>query len=212
MTLPTSVSPLDITLLRRTILGRTAYRLEARGRASVALILRPGLDDVDLLLIRRAERDGDPWSGQMALPGGHRQAEDADDQQTALRETEEEIGLNLAQTGEFLGALDHIRASARGHTIDLVLIPFVYQVGASPRFTPSDEVAEVLWVSLSAIASGKHFIFHPVQIDGRVTLFTGWSVANHIVWGLTYRIISGLLRRVIDEADRLSTSTRLSDC
>lgn len=198
--MPTSVSPLDIALLRRAILSRTAYRLEATGRASVVLILHPGPDDVKLLLIRRAQRDGDPWSGHMGLPGGHRQEGDADDLRTALRETEEEIGLNLAQTGEFLGALDDIRVSARGHTLDLVLTPFVYQVGASPKLVAGDEVAEVLWVSLSALASGKHFICHPVQIDSRIATLPGWSVANYIVWGLTYRIISGLLRKVSDEA------------
>ena len=203
--MPTSASPLGIALLRRAILSRTAYRLEASGRASVVLILHPGIDDIELLLIRRAQRDGDPWSGQMGLPGGHRQVEDADDQQTALRETEEEIGLNLAQTGEFLGVLDDIRASARGHTLDLVLTPFVYQVGASPRFVAGDEVAEVLWVSLSALANGKHFICHPVQFESRITTLPGWSVGDYIVWGLTYRIISGLLRRVINETEHFSS-------
>ena len=201
--MPTSASPLDIALLRRAILSRTACQLEASGRASVVLILHPGLDDIELLLIRRAKREGDPWSGQIGLPGGHRQKEDADDQQTALRETEEEIGLNLAQAGEFLGVLDDIRASARGHTLDLVLTPFVYQVGASPRFVASVEVAEVLWVSLSALANGKHFICHPVQIESRIATLPGWSVGNYIVWGLTYRIISGLLRRAIEETKHL---------
>ena len=137
----------------------------------------------------------------MALPGGHREDDDADDLRTALRETREEIGLDLARSGELVGTLDDVRASARGNRLDLVITPFVYQVGASPSFAPSDEVAEVLWASLSAMASGSQFVCHPVEFDGRVTTYPGWNIADQVVWGLTYRIISGLLRRVYDEAD-----------
>jgi len=139
----------------------------------------------------------------MALPGGHREPGDGDDLQTALRETEEEIGLDLARAGELIGTLDDIRASARGHRLDLVITPFVYQVGASPRFFTSSEVDEVVWVSLSALANGTQFICHPVELDGRVAVFPGWSVADQIVWGLTYRMITGLLLRISGEADRI---------
>jgi 8-oxo-dGTP pyrophosphatase MutT (NUDIX family) len=209
--LASSVAPLDITLIERAIWRRAAYRLEASCRASVVLILHPEPEDVRLLLIRRAQRDGDPWSGHMALPGGHREAKDEDDLRTALRETEEEIGLDLAQSAKLIGALDDIRASARGHTLDLVITPFVYQVGASPSFSASDEVAEVVWVSLSALANGTHFICHPVELQGRVAVFPGWNVADQIVWGLTYRILTGLLQRVFGEADRLSSDATLAD-
>jgi 8-oxo-dGTP pyrophosphatase MutT (NUDIX family) len=148
----------------------------------------------------------------MALPGGHREAQDADDLRTALRETKEEVGVDLAQVGELVGSLDDIRASARGHTLDLVITPFVYQVGASPRFTPSDEVAEVVWVSLSALANGGRFICHPVQFDGRISVFPGWNIADQVVWGLTYRIITDLFRRVLDELEPRATGAGVSDC
>lgn len=172
------------------------------------LILHPGPDDVELLLIRRAKRDGDPWSGHMALPGGHREPDDEDDLRTALRETYEEIGLDLTRAGEFIGTLDSLRASARGHTLDMVITPFVYQVGASPRFSLSNEVAEVIWVSMSALAGGAHFICHPVDLNGRVAVFPGWHIADQIVWGLTYRILTGLLCRVFEEADANSSILR----
>ncbi len=202
--MPTSAFALDIQHVRSTIQRRAARRLEASHRASVVLILHPSPDDVGLLLIRRAERTGDPWSGHMGLPGGHQHGQDRDALHTALRETREEIGVNLLELGECLGALDDIQASARGHTIDLAVTPFVFQVGASPRFEPSAEVAEVIWVSLSGLASGSHFVCHSVEFDGRVAVLPGWDVGERIIWGLTYRMITGLLRRILIEADRSS--------
>jgi 8-oxo-dGTP pyrophosphatase MutT (NUDIX family) len=148
----------------------------------------------------------------MALPGGHREADDRDDLRTALRETREEIGVDLTEVGELVGSLDDIRATARGHALELVITPFVYQVGASPRFTPSDEVAEVIWVSLQALADGAHFICHPVDIEGRFSAFPGWNIADQVVWGLTYRIITGLLRRVLCAHEPNAYHAGVSDC
>jgi 8-oxo-dGTP pyrophosphatase MutT (NUDIX family) len=182
-------------LLRSAIQHRAPRRLNATHRASVVLIFHVRPDDVALLLIRRAEHASDPWSGHMGLPGGHRREDDVDDLRTALRETHEEIGLKLDDVGECLGALDDMRASARGHTLDLIITPFAYQVGASPSLTLGDEVAEVMWVSLTDIANGNHFICHRVDFGGRVAVLPGWQVEDRVVWGLTYRMVADLLRR-----------------
>ncbi|HEU4700285.1 MAG TPA: NUDIX domain-containing protein, partial [Gemmatimonadales bacterium] len=61
--------------------------------AAVALVVTPAPDS--MLLIRRAERAGDPWSGHMALPGGRHSRGDADLAATAMRETAEEVGVRL---------------------------------------------------------------------------------------------------------------------
>ena len=82
-------------------------------QAAVAAVLRPGLDDTEVLLIRRAERPGDPWSGQMAFPGGHLEDDDPHLAHTAMRETAEEVGLDLADDA-LIGALAPIRANPRG--------------------------------------------------------------------------------------------------
>ena len=202
---------LDMKLLRSTIQHRAPRRLNATHRASVVLIFHARPDDVALLLIRRAERASDPWSGHMGLPGGHRREDDADDQRAAVRETREEIGLELDEAGEYLGALDDVRAAARGHTLDLTISPHAYQVGASPSLTPGDEVAEVMWVSLTDIANGNHFICHGVNFGDRTATVPGWQVGDRIVWGLTYRMIADLLRRAFSHAKWTEASLYQSD-
>jgi 8-oxo-dGTP pyrophosphatase MutT (NUDIX family) len=102
-----------VARLDRALAGRTpllAERDEPFKEAAVALVLRPHPDgDAELLFIRRATRAGDPWSGQIGLPGGR--YEPADDllETTALRETLEEVGLDLRAGGRVLGALDELR-------------------------------------------------------------------------------------------------------
>jgi len=132
----------------------------------------------------------------MGLPGGHRHEEDSDDLDTAVRETREEIGVDLTDGGELLGTLDDIRASANGQTIELVISSFVYLVGASPSLELSSEVAETLWVSISSLANGCYFSSHEVELNGRRKVLPSWKIHGRTVWGLTYRIVSNLLRHM----------------
>ena len=62
-------------------------------RAAVALVLRGPAEAPGILFIKRASRDGDPWSGQMAFPGGRYDPADESEKETAIRETEEEVFL-----------------------------------------------------------------------------------------------------------------------
>lgn len=187
------ISPLtDIEHLREALLRHRGCRIAATNRAAVVLIVHPIPTDLELLIIRRAVRDGDPWSGHMGLPGGHRHAKDADDLHTALRETQEEIGVDL-KGSELLGTLDDIQASASGQTIDLVISSFVYLVGASPSLEPSAEVAEAFWVSISALAGSKLRTTHEIVLNGYKKVLPGWNIQGHILWGLTYRIVTNLL-------------------
>jgi ADP-ribose pyrophosphatase YjhB (NUDIX family) len=134
----------------------------------------------------------------MGLPGGHRQEEDSGDLQTALRETREEIGVDLRECGELLGSLDDVRAAASGRAIELIVSPFVYLVGASPNVEIGAEVAEVLWAPLSILSSGRQFVCHSVEFDGHNIVLPGWKIRERIVWGLTYRIVSDLLRLLVE--------------
>src|SRR5687767_10801396 len=97
-------------------------------RAAVAVILRDAPSGIEMLFIRRAEHPEDPWSGHMAYPGGRAEAHDPDLQATAMRETLEEIGIDLARSAQLLGALDDIRAMARGVPVDLAITPFVFRL------------------------------------------------------------------------------------
>ncbi|MBD0320648.1 MAG: NUDIX domain-containing protein, partial [Gemmatimonadetes bacterium] len=92
--------------LASALAARPPRRAEAEERvpsAAVALLLRPSGDGPELLLIRRAEREGDPWSGHMALPGGRADPRDRDAAATAARETLEEVGIDVVRGGRFLG-------------------------------------------------------------------------------------------------------------
>src|SRR5690348_13096517 len=103
--------------------------------AAVALVLIDGADGLEILLIRRAERADDPWSGQVALPGGRYEPGDGDLLTTAMRETREETGVDLA-AAERLGGLDDLHP--RTATLPPVVVrPFVFAIPSRPALVLS---------------------------------------------------------------------------
>jgi 8-oxo-dGTP pyrophosphatase MutT (NUDIX family) len=162
-------------------------------RAAVAIILRerPSNPITEILFIRRAEKSGDPWSGHMAFPGGHADANDASLLDTACRETREEIGLDLLGTGRHLGGLEHHQVTPRGRSVDMLIVPHVFAVPAIPLdLEPNHEVAEVVWTPLDPIVRGANHTAEDRVIAGTPTSFNGYRVSGgHFVWGLTYRIL-----------------------
>lgn len=167
-----------------------------RSRAAVAAVLRDTVGGVEVLLIRRSEREGDPWSGHMALPGGRHEPSDTDLLHTALRETEEELGLSL-EPDALLSTLDDLEAVARGRRTGLVIRPFVFRWPASaPRLRPNEEVAEAVWAPLVPIHRGDWDTERPYELAGKTWPLPAWNVHGRIVWGLTHRILSDLLGRL----------------
>jgi 8-oxo-dGTP pyrophosphatase MutT (NUDIX family) len=141
-----------LSLLRQSLSNRTPYRINnTLKRSSVALILRPSkFDTFDLLYLRRADHPGDPWSGQVSFPGGKREEIDRSDLDTAIRETQEETGLDLANTDYFqlFGRLDDRPAYSRGKQIDLSISAFVFlQIKTTPlKLEKGGEVSAARWV------------------------------------------------------------------
>jgi 8-oxo-dGTP pyrophosphatase MutT (NUDIX family) len=191
----TALVPLDVELdaIRRKLAARDPRRYTgpAERRAAVAAVLRPGQTGPDLLLIRRAEREGDPWSGHMALPGGHAHADDRDLLATAKRETHEEVGIDLSEH-ELLGALDEHAANAQGRFTGLVIAPYVFALRDEPVLQPNYEVAEVLWAPLAAMAHGEIDAVLELQRGGQTVRFPGYEVGGQVVWGLTHRVLQNL--------------------
>lgn len=182
--------------VRRALARHRPGLLEAeapQGRAAVALILRDHEAEPELLLIRRAEREGDPWSGHMALPGGRREPADPDDLTTAIRETFEEIGLDLLEHGRLLGRLDDVPAVARGRRIPLTIAVFAFELTATPALAFSPEVVEALWVPVAALAGGELDATFAYDHEGQRYELPAWNVEGRVVWGLTYRMLRGLL-------------------
>jgi 8-oxo-dGTP pyrophosphatase MutT (NUDIX family) len=172
-------------------------------QAAVSLILRNGRE-LEVLLIRRAESEGDPWSGQMALPGGRWDPGDENLLATAIRETREETGVRLDQEGIVLGKLESITPNST-RLPPIFIFPFVFGVEAgTSAVVASPEVDEVLWTPLSHFsnpdASGTVEIRHGEE-DARI--FPCLRVEDRVVWGLTYRILTGFLKRLEDHIPQL---------
>jgi 8-oxo-dGTP pyrophosphatase MutT (NUDIX family) len=144
-----------------------------------------------VLLIRRAERAGDPWSGHFGLPGGRRDPEDADLGETARRETREEVGLDLDPAAQ-LGILDDVWPRS-ATPAPIIVRPFVYSLDQRPTLQTSAEVAEAFWVPLAVLADPANYREARIRLQGREQDFPGYHLPQGLVWGLTERILTGLL-------------------
>ncbi len=167
------------------------------GRAAVAIMVREGQEATELLMIRRAIREGDPWSGHMGFPGGRRDPEDRSNFSCALRETEEELGVDLSRWGAPLGELSDVNTGWRKDRPEMLVTPFIFSVSVLPELTPNDEVDDVVWVPL-------HFLMdegnrEPLKWEwkGQKMETDSYLYDCYRIWGLSLMMIDemmGLLR------------------
>jgi 8-oxo-dGTP pyrophosphatase MutT (NUDIX family) len=153
--------------------------------AAVAVLLKPAHLDFEVLLVKRAKSLTDPWSGQMAFPGGKRDSKDRDLFETASRETFEETSINLHSGCCLLGALENTRSGAEPN---LLVAPFVILMKGDPAIKLSIELVGWLWIPLKSLLSCRRTVRLPV---GEVPAYV---VKDHVVWGLTYRILGQLFK------------------
>jgi 8-oxo-dGTP pyrophosphatase MutT (NUDIX family) len=182
----------DFSSLKDRLSGRASRRVEDAGimETAVALILTPGKLGLEALFIRRAERADDPWSGHIALPGGRRDPQDADRLATAVRETKEEVGLALPPSA-LLGALDDLAPSVP-RLPPLVIRPYVFGFATRPVARLSEEVSEVMWLPLAELPACEGMT--SVTIRGVPVEVPCFNRGGVVIWGLTYRILSGFLK------------------
>jgi len=160
--------------------------------AAVALVLyQPDASEAEgasaeLLFIERAQREGDPWSGHMAFPGGRREQADVDLQQTAARETLEEVGLALREP---IASLDHFSGSRNVRVPPLLVAPYVYEVHERPVLEANHEVNSTVWVPLRWILASESWTAYEVERDDARMEFPAFRYDRYTVWGLTYRIL-----------------------
>jgi 8-oxo-dGTP pyrophosphatase MutT (NUDIX family) len=184
-----------IIQLRRVFETRPAAGVERTAEhreAAVALVVRPHTT-LELLLIRRAELHGDPWSGHVALPGGRRDEADRDLLVTACREAEEEVGVPLHQLGTFIGALDEITP---GSVLlpPIVVAPFVLAVPPETRAAPDGrEVQAALWVPVDALRDATAMSEVLIDLPHGARRFPSLVFREFEIWGLTYRILHQFL-------------------
>lgn len=183
-----------LTVLRHGLRHRRAPVTESAAgvpRAAVALVLRPGHAGIEILLIKRAEREGDPWSGHVALPGGREEPTDGSLEETAIRETREETGLDLTQGGEILGALDDLEP--RSMPRNILVRPFVALLREDAQLELSDEVAAAFWVPLGDLTAPGAVTESTVYVGGAERRVTSFLHGDYVVWGMTERILQQLL-------------------
>ena len=159
-----------------------------RRRASVAVILSEK-EAPKTLLIKRADREGDPWSGQVAFPGGKSQEADKSARDTAIRETREEVGIDLAAASEFLGYF----RSFKTHTGVMEVIPSVFLLRGTVTVRTNEEVSSYKWLGLERLLSSESESSYKVDFLGERRKVPAIRVGDYVVWGLTHRIISSLL-------------------
>ena len=176
-----------------------------RGNAAVAVVVRPAgpgdqrdppLGSCDLLVIERATSARDPWSGQMALPGGRLDPADPGLVGTAIRETMEETGVDLEARGTLLGRTGAMRPlGVRLPTISIW--PFVFRVDPeTPARVASHEVASVHWFPVEALRDPAHRGTYTWTHAGAVRPFPCIRLEGRVIWGLTYRILTDLFEVV----------------
>ncbi len=161
-------------------------------RAAVAMLLRDNDGTTEVLLIKRAEQDQDPWSGDLGFPGGGIEETDASPQAAAERETREEMGVELDATN-YLGQSD----SLAGAYLSVHVSCFVYHVDEDIEFKPNVEVVDFFWIPFTTLLEPQRNQYHTFYYRGcdrnhPVVLLDEWS--NRPLWGITYRLIDSFLR------------------
>ena len=195
----------EIARLGETLAARTPATVECGPeehplRAAVAIVLRRGhAGELELLMIKRADYEGDPWSGQVALPGGRQEPDDLSLERTAIRETWEETAIDIEREGAIVGALDEV--SPRTPTVRRVIVrPYVAAVIPDVAIVESPEVAAAFWVPLSALRETAAWITAEVVAHGQSLTVPAFSHGEYLVWGLTERILRGFLELLDPDA------------
>jgi 8-oxo-dGTP pyrophosphatase MutT (NUDIX family) len=198
--------PLVVRLLR-SFAERPGRLVDVEGpvrRAAILLALRARSDgEPELLMIKRAEFTGDPWSGHIACPGGRMEPDDRDLAVTAVRETWEETGVDVARDGRLLGFLDEL--SPRSPLLPpMVIRPYVALVRADVQIVPSHEVAAAFWVPFSALRAAEGWGADTVHTRGGERRVSVFRHGEHMVWGLTERVLRQFLDYLGEPATGIS--------
>ena len=163
------------------------------GRAAVAIMVREGLNATEMLMIRRATREGDPWSGHMGFPGGRRDPGDPCNFSCALRETEEEIGVDLEQWGTRLGELSDVNTGWRADRPEMLVTPFVFRVAELPELTPNHEVDDVVWVPLHFLMDHRNREPLAWEWKGQKMETDSYLYDSYRIWGLSLMMIDEMI-------------------
>lgn len=162
--------------------------------ASVAVLIREAVEGLELLFLLRAQRDGDPWSGHISFPGGRIDASDESPRRTAIRETQEETGLDLIRA-EFVCRLD----DQATHLNKVHVAAFVFYLSHEFKLSLNHEVQHAFWFPLADLMDENRYVTTTVAGEWgerevcAIDLLDG---EGPVLWGLTYRFTAQVLAGV----------------
>ncbi|WP_339673602.1 CoA pyrophosphatase [Dasania marina] len=163
-------------------------------RSAVAIILRQGEQGLEALMIQRAERENDPWSGQMGFPGGRMEKYDGGGMATAQRETHEEIGLPSNAYSDCIGRLPDIIATPKKHLRPMVISCYVFMLEDEPDLQLNYEVASVVWLPLNYLANKNNRQAMQWQRGKQTVDLPCYLYQGKRVWGLSLKMLDELMR------------------
>ncbi len=161
-----------------------------RDNAAVTIIFRKLDRNPEVLLVKRLSSSSDPWSGQIAFPGGRYSPLDRDLKMTALRELEEEAGVGIG-TVELLGTLPTI-SPANAPT--LKVIPYVGLLVKDVKLRNGSEIERAFWAGVHDLKRRVERVY--VKSARRVRYHLCYVFDGEVIWGMT----SVLLRKVMSLA------------
>ncbi len=189
------MSTLTLERIAERLAAHQAADLHPAGgrRAAVAALLRFDRGAPEVLLMKRIERDGDRWSGHVSFPGGNQHPDDPDLVATAVRETVEEVGIDLSSAGRLLGRLDSVIPLSRTGPVPMTVTPFVFELTTEVDPVPGDEAESVFWLPLDRVLAGEldsefEYLYGPQPM-----MLPCWRFDGYVVWGLTYRLLRDLI-------------------
>lgn len=185
---------LERPLLPEDSLERIRTKLRSdhgdEAKAAVGVVFKRDKGVLELLLVKRAEVTGDPWSGDMAFPGGKKCPDDNGLIETVIREVYEETNIDL-RSGHFLGVMDLMGSTAkRGMTV----LPMVFLMDEEPEIRTNEELAYYLWTPFRDLVNSRGKALVKNRYDTDV-----FHVGGDVVWGLTYRMLERLIKLAIDD-------------
>ena len=188
------MAPSTLDLVKQALSGRVNYTITDPNLmpAAVMLLLYPKDGEYCVLLNKRSEVV-EHHKGEISFPGGARDTEDQDFLDTALRETEEEMGISREDV-TVLGQLDDVVTRSNfGVRVFIGTIPYPY------TFTPSAiEIAEVLEVPIPALLDPANLRHETRLVDGLATTVRSYAYHEHLVFGATAKILQQFLETVED--------------
>ena len=177
-------------------------------RAAVAIVLRDGSSGPEMLMIQRAVKEGDPWSGHMGFPGGRKDPGDASDLCCAKRETWEEVGLDLDAYGDLICQLSDVNTGWRADRPEMLVAPFVFVINDHPELALNHEVDDTVWIPIHFLMDDVNRARHQWEWRGETLESDAFTFDQRLIWGLSLMMIDELLDLVGRRQNRATHVTR----